>query len=131
MRVVTFDPGQDIPIIDALVRGPRDYHRVRLVFDTGAGMTQIDSTVVELLGYSPRDGEERLSVTDATGKSVEGYSIRLKELTLLGARLESPLVGTFDFSHFDNYRIHGLLGWDIIRTLHLEMDGPNGVLKIY
>jgi len=27
--------------------------------------------------------------------------------------------------------VDGLLGWDIIRLLHLELDGANGLLKIF
>lgn len=131
MRVISFDASQDIPIIDALVRGPRDFHRIRLVFDTGAGMTQIDAAVIERLGYTPRDGEHRIAVTDSTGKSVEGYTIRLSELSLLGRRFEAPLVGAFDFTHFDTYAIHGLFGWDFIKTLHLEMNGPQGELNVF
>jgi len=36
-----------------------------------------------------------------------------------------------------NYQVNchvnwdGLLGWDVIRAFHLEMDGPTGLLKVF
>ena len=131
MQIVSFDASQEIPIIDAVVRGPRDFHRVRLVFDTGSGLTQFDTNLVETLGYSASDGDQRLVIVGATGEEVEGYSLCVESLTLLGRKLEKVRIGVFDFSHYDRYRIHGLFGWDIIKQLHLDMDGPAGILKVF
>ena len=52
MKVVKFDRSQDIPIIEAMLQGPRQGGRARLVFDTGSGLTQIDTALMEELGYS-------------------------------------------------------------------------------
>lgn len=131
MQIISFDPSQDIPVVDAVVRGPHDLHRVRLVFDTGSGLTQLDTELVDALGYSSKDGLERLFTLSATGEEVEGYSIRLGSLSALGKHFRELRIGAFDFSHYQHYRIHGLLGWDIIRQLNLEMQGPAGVLKVF
>lgn len=50
MRVIKFDRSQDIPIIDAKIRGPLGTRRIRLVFDTGCGLTQIDTCLIENIG---------------------------------------------------------------------------------
>ena len=131
MQVVAFDTAEDIPIVDAVMKGPRDSHRVRLVFDTGCGVTQLDSDLVDSLGYSAALGEERLIIIGATGEEVEGYSLRLETVSVLGKTMRDVLIGAFDFSHYDRYQIHGLLGFDVIKRLHLEMNGPKGELKVF
>ena len=40
-------------------------------------------------------------------------------------------VAAFDFSNWEEEGIDGLLGWDMIRLLHLEMDGPKGKLIVF
>lgn len=131
MQLVSIDSSQDIPIVDAVVRGRRDFHRVRLVFDTGSGLTQLDTNLIEALGYSAADGEKRLVIVGASGDRVDGFSLRIESLAFLGQRLNHVEVGVFDFSQHDQYGIHGLLGWDIIRHLHLELDGSAGLLKVF
>lgn len=131
MQLVAVDNSQEIPIIDAVVRGRRDSHRVRLVLDTGSGLTQLDTNLIETLGYSASDGDQRLVIVGATGEEVDEFSLRVECLTFLGHKLVKPRIGAFDFSHHDRYGIHGLLGWDIIKTLHLELDGPAGSLKVF
>ena len=131
MQLVSVDASQEIPIVDAVVRGRRDFHRVRLVFDTGSGLTQLDTNLIETLGYSASDGEQRLVIVGATGEEVDGFSLRVESLAFLGHKLSNARVGVFDFSHHDRYGIHGLLGWDIIKQLHLELNGPAGMLKVF
>jgi predicted aspartyl protease len=131
MQVVSFDTAEDIPIIDAVVKGSRDFHRVRLVFDTGTGLTQLDTELVESLGYSAKDGLEHIFMTTAAGEEVEGYSLRIGNLSVLGKSFRDVRIGAFDFTHYGRYRIDGLLGWDLIKTLDLEMCGQAGVLKIF
>jgi hypothetical protein len=43
MQIISFDRTQDIPVVDAIISGPITYERVRLVFDSGCGLTQIDT----------------------------------------------------------------------------------------
>ena len=43
MRIIRFDPKQELPVIEASIKGPKGRRRIRLVFDTGAGSTQIDT----------------------------------------------------------------------------------------
>jgi hypothetical protein len=130
MRIVRFDPEEDIPLVDAVLRGPRDRARARLVFDTGAARTQIDTGFAEGLGYSARHAVETTSVLGPAGDEQPGYLIRLETLSVLGLRFRDLLIAVYDFENFGRYQIDGLLGFDVIRRLRLELDGPAGLLTI-
>ncbi len=130
MQIVHFDVTQDIPVVDARIYGPRGSQTVRLVLDTGAGTTQIDTALAEDLGYSVSDATRQIQVQGPAGDSQDGYQISLKRLSLFGRKFTDTAVGVYDFDNFDQYGIDGLLGFEIIKQLHLEMDGPKGLLKI-
>lgn len=72
-----------------------------------------------------------MSVEGPAGDSKEGYLISLKSLSVFGRSFSELTVGVYDFDNFVQYGIDGLLGWDVIKQFHLEMDGPKGVLKIF
>ena len=100
-----------------------------LVFDMGLALTQLDIDLVETLGYSARDANGIQGVKGPTGDAVEGYVFSMSSLLLFGKEFKNVQVLTYDFKNFPG--VDGLLGWDIIRLLHLELDGPNGLLKIF
>ncbi len=131
MKVVHFDPTQDIPIIDAILKSPSETARARLVFDTGSGLTQVDISLIEELGYSARDSHGHYHIQGPSGESVAGYKIRLKNLSVFGKRIEELEVGAIDFDNFSHFGISGLLGFDVIKTLHLELDGPTNTLNVF
>jgi predicted aspartyl protease len=130
VREVKLDPNWDVPSVNVLLKRPRGRsRRAKLVFDTGASLTQIDVDLMEALGYSARDAIGTARIRGATGEPVEGYIVRLSSLTLLGRELRDISVFSYDFKNFSG--LDGLLGWDVIKRLHLELDGPNGVLKVF
>ena len=51
-RTVKIDSNQEVPEIEVILTGPRSRQRVSLIFDTGAVCTQIDTGLIEDLGYS-------------------------------------------------------------------------------
>lgn len=93
--------------------------------------TQIDTGLIEDIGYSISDAKSLMRVQAATGDAHDGYIVEVKEVMVLGKEFESVTVGVYDFVNFSRYGIDGLLGFDIIKQLHLEMDGPTGELKIF
>ncbi len=131
MRIVKFDPGSELPIVEARIRGKQGSRSLRLVFDTGAGSTQIHTARIEAIGYSAIDALGVMSVEGPAGDSKEGYLISLRKLSLFGKNFEDVQIGVYDFDNFAQYGIDGLLGFDVIKQLHLEMDGPKGVLKVF
>ena len=131
MRIVKFDPSSELPIVDARIRGRQKSRALRLVFDTGAGNTQIHTARIEAIGYSAIDALGLMSVEGPAGDSKQGYLISLKILSLFGKNFEDVQIGVYDFDNFAQYGFDGLLGFDVIKQLHLEMDGPKGVLKVF
>lgn len=119
------------PIVFARLSGKRKPINVRLVFDTGAALTQFSTHIIESLGYSARDGIHEAVVSGPTGPLQSGYTLCLKGLTVLGKKFSQPLVAAFDFDHLDNANIDGLLGFDLIKEFHLELNGPKGELLVF
>lgn len=130
MREVRLDSNWEIPTLEVVLGGTNmGTVRASLVFDTGAGLTQVDVGLVERLGYSANDALELRRVKGAVGESVEGYVVLVSRLSVLGKVLKDVPVLAYDFENFPG--IDGLLGWDVIKKLHLELDGPAGVLKVF
>lgn len=130
MRVIRFDRSKEIPIVNALVLGRTGHERVRLVFDSGCGTTQIHTGVIKNLGYSEADAKRTTAVEEAAGPAQEGYLLCIKELRLFSIPFENIDVAAHDFTKFKRYGIDGLLGFDVIKQLRFELNGPEGVLKI-
>lgn len=131
MQLVNFDRNQDIPVVDALVVGPRSRERVKLVFDSGCGTTQIHTGVMESIGYSARLASRTMVVKGPVGEEVEGYIVSVDKFNLFGHSVTDLEVGVYDFDNFAHYGIDGLLGFDLIKQMHFELNGPEGLLKIF
>ena len=131
MPILKIDQTQQIPLVYAIAEGPLGKRRLKLVFDTGCGTTQIDTALLENLGYSAADGMGRVVVRGPAGEPNEGYTLRLSGLSIFDRPFIQPIVAAYDFDHFSKYGIQGLLGWDVIKQLHLELDGPRGILQIF
>jgi predicted aspartyl protease len=131
MRLIQFDRTQAIPVVDSRIFGPSKNRKVGLVFDTGSGITQVDTEFIERIGYSARDAEYVRGVQGAIGGVQEGYVVRLKKLSVFGVDFQDLPVLVYDFDNFKEQGIDGLLGFDVIKQLHVEMDGPQGVLKVF
>jgi hypothetical protein len=131
MRTFHFNPRSRAPIVSALVTGPRGVRKVRLIFDTGAEVTQFSVDAMMKVGYPEPASLGKATVIGAGGVEAEGYQINLQGLFVLGAKAEALRVGVFEMSHLAARRLDGFLGWDVIRAFHLEMDGPSGVLNVF
>ena len=128
MKIIKIDRSQQVPEVEVLISGPRSKQRVTLIFDTGAGCTQIDTGLIEDIGYSAKNAKERMNVIGATGAAQEGYLIEIAQITFFGKRILNPTVGVYDFDNFPG--VDGLLGWDIISGLNIEMNGLEGTIKV-
>jgi hypothetical protein len=130
MREVIFDRSQAVPEVEVQFRGPRKRSTARVIFDTGSGLTQLDVKVLESSGYSVEHATRLGRVTGATGNEwAEGYIVQVPKLFVFGVAIEKVEVLAYDFDNFPG--IDGLLGFDVIKRFHLEMDGSNGRLKIF
>lgn len=130
-KLSKFSRQQSLPTVFARIVGKEKTIRLRLVFDTGAAKTQFSTSVIEDLGYSAADGVEIISAYGTSGPSQEGYSVYVQELKLLGKTFSKPLIAVYDFENLSNARLDGLLGFDLIKEFHLEMNGPGGELVVF
>ena len=131
MQTIKFNTGQDIPIVRASIHGPNGFIKVKLVFDTGNGITSIHTPLIEDIGYSAIDGIRELVVRGPVGDKQTGYIVPVKSLSLFGLRFDEVPIGVYDFDNFDRYGIDGLLGFDLIKQMHLQMNGPEGLLNFF
>ncbi len=130
MREVRLNSDWEIPTVEVVLSNDHKRTiRASLVFDTGAGLTQLDVGLVENLGYSATQAVATRKVVGAVGESVEGYVVRVARLNVLGKVLSNVPVLAYDFENFTG--IDGLLGWDVIKQLHLDMNGPAGIMKVF
>lgn len=130
-KVFVFDRSEPLPLVFAKITGRLRKRPVRLVFDTGAFMTQVTTSVVEELGYSARDGTKPICIYGPSGPLDEGFALEVEQLELFGKKINKLVIGAFDFDNLEKDGIDGLLGFDVIKQLHLEMNGPRGELKIF
>lgn len=125
-----FNREQSVPLVFARIKGKQGTQRIKLVFDTGACMTQINTVVVEEIGYSARDGLSPIAAYGPSGPIDEGYSLQISGIEVLGKQFSGLTIAAYDFSNLEADGIAGLLGFDLIKQLHLEMNGPEGELLV-
>ena len=129
MKTVKIDLTQEVPEVKVLIAGPRSRQWVNLIFDTGAACTQIDTGLIEDIGYSASNALRAVKVLGATGTAQDGYIVEVDSISFLGKKVFKPQVGVYDFDNFPG--VDGLLGWDVISQLHIEMNGPEGILRVF
>lgn len=131
MEVIRFDRTQSLPIVDARIYGIKKSHKLRLVFDTGAETSIINTAIIEDIGYSIDDAIKKTIIRGPVGPAQEGYLLKVKALRFFKLEAENLTVGAFDFNYTSHFGAHGLLGFDVIKAMRLELDGPAGILKIF
>jgi hypothetical protein len=131
MREFHFDPQRRTPLVRALLVGPKATKQVRLVFDTGAAMTQFHEATMRFVGLPESAKIADAFITGPTDNEEKGYVASAARFFVLGKRFEDVHIAGYNLSRLAKSGIDGLLGFDLISQLHLEMDGPSGLLKIF
>ncbi len=111
--------------------GKKKSKLIRLIFDTGAATTQIHTPVIDFLGYSAADGIQRISAFGPAGPIQEGYCLRVEKLKIFGKDFIQPMISVYDFDNIADSGLHGLLGFDLIRQMDLELKGSKGELIVF
>ncbi len=122
-----FETSQKLIFVTGTIKGPRAASQVRLVLDTGASETLIVPEVAEEIGYGPRDGEGRTTVSSALGKE-HGYRLRVAQLSTLGFSLRNYPVNVFDLAESDD--IHGLIGLSFLKLFNYEVRSEEGRILV-
>ena len=89
MRTFHFNPKARAPIVTGLITGPKGVRKVRLIFDTGAEVTQFSVDAMVKVGYPQSHSLGKALVIGAGGVEAEGYHVNLRNLFVLGAKAES------------------------------------------
>lgn len=131
MREYKFDPAAELPLVHALIKGPKGQLRVTLVFDSGCALTQVHNQILETIGYTDSASSKSITISGVTGEGDAAFIVQVESLRTLGSRFDHAEIAGVDFSKWAHSGIEGLLGWDIIRQFHFDMDGPAGILKVY
>lgn len=90
---------------------------VRLVLDTGAAMTTLTPTLLDKLGYGPRDGVCRTRIRSALGQE-EGYVLRVEAFAAMNISVSNFEVQVFDLGFED---LDGLLGMNFLNALYYDV----------
>ena len=64
---VRFDPKDKLIVVETRIWGVERDVVARLALDTGATHSLLNSHLLELVGYDPATGQERLQITTGSG----------------------------------------------------------------
>ena len=94
-------------------------HRLKLILDTGATVTTIDSNVLYMSGFRPKDSIGTVLVETASG-IIEVYVFRVAEFTALGITKHNIEICAYDFfAHNVLSEFDGVLGIDFMKSKHI------------
>jgi hypothetical protein len=127
MSVHQFQPGPGPILINVTATRPAGTTNLKLVLDTGATTSLIDSTTLLLLGIDLNQPLRRVQMT--TGSSVQ--VVPIVALTRLGA-LGRHRIGFPVIAHTlpEGAGVDGMLGLDFLRGHVLTIDFPAGFLSL-
>ena len=127
MKHETFFDAGELIVVQATIVGPRGTTTGRMLLDTGATMTTVSPEIVDLVGYSPRDGARRTRVHSAVGEE-HGYELALTAFTALGFTVDDHVVNVFDLGHEDI--ADGLIGMNFLNQLNYEIRSVEGRILV-
>lgn len=122
-----FDPQERLIIVPARLFGPAGDTIVRLVLDTGASSTLVNTEVIVLLGYDPATAPDRVEVT--TGSGIEFCArLSVERIEAVGRTLERFPILCHTLP--PSAQIDGLLGLDFFRGCYLGIDLRTGEIIV-
>ncbi len=99
---------------------------LRLVFDPGCAVTLVDTSIVDLLGYSAQIDSIRLSHLEGAGGRSKGYIIEMPRFKSLNQELHNFEIACHDLdSHLG---ISGLLGMNFFKHFKMDIDFSKGLI---
>jgi len=78
VKLLKINPNDALPLVYARITGKNKERTVKLIFDTGAFMTQLSTLIIEELGYSARDGLFPVASYGPSGPLDEGYVLTVE-----------------------------------------------------
>lgn len=130
-RTYSIDPSANLPIVSVRLFGRLGFVKLRLVVDTGAAMTQVNTNYIDSLGYSAADATALASIYGVSGQPDQGFALHVEKLMVLGKEFAKPLISACDMDNLAEDGLDGLLGFDLIRQFDLELRGMKGELVVH
>jgi len=129
VKVTRFDPDGELIIVDGHVwsADARRSRALSLVLDTGAAESIVTPEVLDELGYSARDGEQRTVMRSAVGHE-EGYMIRVARFECLGHHEIDFRIHAHDLP--EGWGIDGLIGLSFLRLLNYTIRSREGRILV-
>jgi hypothetical protein len=128
MIVARYQPRQPLIVVRGRVWGRRGGRSdLRLALDTAATITTIEPHVLDVLGYSAREGEGRSIIRSAVAEE-PGYLIRVERLRALGHESSDLLVHAHDLP--EGYGIDGLIGLNFLDQFVYEIRPHEGRILV-
>jgi predicted aspartyl protease len=110
-------------LVPVMLRNGKHKEKALLLLDTGAYQTVIHSEVASRLKLNTRKAEKAL-VRVADGSAVSTWRIRIDDLRVGPHLLEGMEISIMDFNGPKTDH-DGLLGMDVLRSLHYRVDFEN------
>lgn len=127
MVTASFDPERDLIFVTGRVRGRLRETPLRLVLDTGASHTLLRPEVLDVIGYTARDGDVPLRVTTAVGQE-SGFRLRVERFEALHHEVASFPVAVHDLPPDCDF--DGLLGLNFLRRFNYEIRSREGRILV-
>ena len=123
----TFDPGERLVVVRAELFGPSEHTVVRLGVDTGATVTLVGVTPLELIGHEPSSSSSQTWITTGSGEEVVPR-VSVDRIKVLGhERSNFPVLAhTLPLST----QVDGLLGLDYMRAHVLHIDFHRSAISL-
>jgi hypothetical protein len=92
MREFHFKRDGEFPIVRVRISGPRKRGTLRMVFDTGAGNTQVHTPIMERFGFSAANASQAISAHGPAGQIQQGYLVSAPMIEVFGKEfLDTPI----------------------------------------
>lgn len=127
MKITRFSRKRDLIVVRAWLWSPRQDRRVWLAVDTASSETVVTPDIIDDLGYSPRDGENIMTIRAAIGKE-QGWTLRVKRFSALGFVVPDYRIHVFDLATGDD--INGLIGLSFLNEFNYEVRSREGRLRV-
>jgi len=119
MNKETFDIKQKAVIVPVVVEIDNHIRRLYFIVDTGSPETLISDKAMRLMGYTPVDSFEDVSVHTVSG-SATAYRYVIDNMTALGVSKKGLKVISMQMPAGSG--AHGLLGLDFFENTKLTID---------
>lgn len=127
MVSVPFDPACDLIFVAGRVRGRLRECPLRLVLDTGASQTLLRPEVLDVIGYTARDGDTATRVTTAVGEE-QGFCLHVASFEALDHEVPAFQVAVHDLPPVCDF--DGLLGLNFLRRFNYEIRSREGQIRV-